>query len=376
MTSPSPETNADLVRLEHADTYHLGKILSSLLERGEAFDRVVEIIERKIDSGHYVVDDPLADVIGLTMSESVYVKTRQQLFRSYSALLRLFKSGYPDPEIEKTLCTRLYKIATDDAEPWRRFIAEALGEVGTEIALPTLEAILFDHAPSVKVKQMIAQAVESAAVFSAEALLTKFEAGSRKSFIETVAKAISAIKGRGSAFEKNVSERRRDTPSERGGRKELEAAQSSTNSQPRTPLSRIHDIEVKLHQHIKSRLQAHWGTKDDCWWVKGVPPTIRKDCAQRREDDPERKEPYTYTYLIDLKSILEKNWTVFELDFMRVRGAVASKKEFLDCLGRLNEVRNRHSHPVRAPKPNTEAFHADSEVARQVGVVMDQFCHP
>jgi hypothetical protein len=374
MASCSPQTNADLVRLEHADDSQVSEILSSLLERGEALDRVVEIIERKIDNGYYIVGDHLADLIGLTRSESVYAKTRQQLFKNDWALLRLFKSGYPDPEIEKTLCTRLYKIATDDAEPRRRYIAEALGEVGTEVALPTLEAILFDHAPSAQVKQLIAEAVESAAAFSREALLAKLEAGTRKNFIESVTKAITAIKGRGSTFEENVSETRRQTPSARGGPKELEAAQSSTKTEPPTPLSRIHDTEVKLHQHIKSQLQARWGKKDDNWWVKGVPLTIRQECAQRREADAGRDEPYSYTYLVDLKSILDKNWALFESDFMRVRGAVASKNEFLARLVRLNEVRNRHSHPVRAPKPNTDAFHADSAIAQQVSVVMDQFC--
>jgi len=78
-------------------------------------------------------------------------------------------------------------------------------DVGTAIVLPTLEAILFDHTPSLKVKQMILQAIESAGAFSADALLATFEAGSRKNFLASVATAIEAIKERANAVAERAS---------------------------------------------------------------------------------------------------------------------------------------------------------------------------
>lgn len=105
-----------------------------------------------------------------------------------------------------------------------------------------------------------------------------------------------------------------------------------------TPLSLIHDIEVQLHRHIRHRLQAQFGDDGDAWWVEGVPLSIRQECVTRREADPDRDEPYAYTYLIDLKSILDRNWPLFEPDFLKVRKAISSKKELLDLLVHLNEA--------------------------------------
>jgi len=153
---------------------------------------------------------------------------------------------------------------------------------------------------------------------------------------------------------------------------ELEANQSARPTP--TPLSLIHDIEVLLHGHIKHRLQAQFCDHDDAWWVEGVPLPIRQECAVRREADPARSEPYAYTYLIDLKSILERNWSLFESDFLRVRKSVSSKREFIDQLVRLNDARNRYSHPVRAPQSDSKAFADDLSLAERVGKIVAEFC--
>lgn len=142
-----------------------------------------------------------------------------------------------------------------------------------------------------------------------------------------------------------------------------------------TPLSLIHDIEVQLHRHIRHRLQAQFGDDGDAWWVEGVPLSIRQECVTRREADPDRDEPYAYTYLIDLKSILDRNWPLFEPDFLKVRKAISSKKELLDLLVHLNEARNRHSHPVRAPQPDSRTFADDLDLAFRAGEILAEFCN-
>lgn len=156
--------------------------------------------------------------------------------------------------------------------------------------------------------------------------------------------------------------------------KELEGKKPSGISTTHELLLVIHDIEIKLHKHIKLRLQAHFGTQEDFWWFDGIPLEIRKDCAQRREVDPAHSEPYNYTYLIDLKTIIEKNWLIFESDFLRVRGTINSKKELLDCIRRLNLVRNRYSHPIRAPKTGSKAFKEDITFAEGVEQIINDFC--
>src|SRR5262249_47006128 len=127
----------------------------------------------------------------------LYAKARKQLFEDDGALLSLYKSRYPDPEIEKRLMARLYETAPNDTDWRRRDIVNAFRDVGTVAVLPTLEAILFDQTPSLQVKQMILKAIESAGVYNADAMLASFETGSRKTFLTLVAKAIETIRERG-----------------------------------------------------------------------------------------------------------------------------------------------------------------------------------
>lgn len=127
--------------------------------------------------------------------------------------------------------------------------------------------------------------------------------------------------------------------------------------------------EKILHRFIKRRLIEALGESEDAWRAKGVPETIRVECVNMREKDPRRHPPYSYTYLIDLKGILDKNWRrCFEDDFQKVKGLVKSKKEFLDSLDRLNEIRNTVMHPVRDIPTD-----ADHEFARQMLKVKRDF---
>lgn len=109
----------------------------------------------------------------------------------------------------------------------------------------------------------------------------------------------------------------------------------------------IQRIETSLHSHISHILHVSFGDEESEWWVQGVPPGIRIDCAKRREEDPLREESYAYTDLIDLQAILDKNWRIFESSFKLVRENVKSKREFLGGIAKTNEVRKRVMHPIR-----------------------------
>lgn len=153
----------------------------------------------------------------------------------------------------------------------------------------------------------------------------------------------------------------------------IEASRPKTSNEGQTPVTVLHSFERKLHRYVRQRLEQHFGVEREAWWVQGVPVQIRQDCAQRRETDPERAELYQHTFLIDLKAIMEKNWAVFEEDHARLRSAVPElqKKQFLDLLTRVNEVRNRHSHPVRAPDSDSEQYATDLLLARTLERMVD-----
>ena len=152
MISPQQGT-ALLVRLRHASALELSDTLQALLACPDVLDQV-PIVESRIDAGAYVTDEPLASLIVQTRSSGLYEKVRERLFKNDWTLVKLFKSQYPDPEIEKKLRARLYETALDDCNSVRTSIADAMREVGSEEALPTLEAILFDLEPSAKIAQV------------------------------------------------------------------------------------------------------------------------------------------------------------------------------------------------------------------------------
>jgi hypothetical protein len=148
---------------------------------------------------------------------------------------------------------------------------------------------------------------------------------------------------------------------------ELKAAREAAERATPTPLDLLHDLEIMLHRYIRERLEERYGPTEDGWWVEGVPVAIRQECVQRREADPARDEPFAYTFLIDLKNILEKNWTVFEVDLKRLstKSGSVSKRALSDCLQHANEIRNRHAHPIRAPKRGAPEFIADHQAAQR-----------
>ena len=128
--------------------------LKALLDRGEALVQAAEIVERRLDLGDYFLNDQLASLVAHTKSASLCAKVRRQLFADDWALLTLYKARYPEPAIEKTLCARFYEIAPNDAEPRRRSIVDAMRDVGSADVLPMLEAILFDHSPTLKARPL------------------------------------------------------------------------------------------------------------------------------------------------------------------------------------------------------------------------------
>jgi tetratricopeptide (TPR) repeat protein len=106
-------------------------------------------------------------------------------------------------------------------------------------------------------------------------------------------------------------------------------------------------VEERLHMFIGQRLRQAFGEEETGWWRQGVPEGIRKKCAERLEEDPNRRPRYNYTDLLDLKEIMDRNWRLFENDFRKVWGQVKTKKEFLEGLVHLNEIRKTVMHPVR-----------------------------
>lgn len=151
-------------------------------------------------------------------------------------------------------------------------------------------------------------------------------------------------------------------------RQSMAAQRPQVANIPKTPIELLQEFERSLHGYVRRRLEREFGADGEAWWVQGVPLSIRKRCAEEREASAEREELYAYTYLIDLKEIMDKKWALFADSNERVIASYPGlqKKEFLALLTKGNNVRNRYSHPVRASDPGTEQYKNDLNVAQKL----------
>jgi hypothetical protein len=122
---------------------------------------------------------------------------------------------------------------------------------------------------------------------------------------------------------------------------------------PEDPFRVIQIIEQRLHAFIRNLLVEHYGDGEEAWWRKGIPLEVRKKCVSRREDDATPQEAYSYVDFIDLKDIVDKQWSVFESNLLTVsRGHLSNKRQWMSQLNLLNDLRNRLAHAVRRYNPD------------------------
>jgi hypothetical protein len=116
----------------------------------------------------------------------------------------------------------------------------------------------------------------------------------------------------------------------------------------------LSELELTLHRKIQSILQKKFGAADAEWWGQGIPLKVRTACNSKREEDAQYLvHAYSYTSLIDLRTILEENKKLFG---ERLPAALANLKVFSENLFRLNKIRNQVMHPVREHPPTENEF--------------------
>jgi hypothetical protein len=112
-------------------------------------------------------------------------------------------------------------------------------------------------------------------------------------------------------------------------------------SEPRgNALQKLHAVEVSMLDVIKGVLQKEFG---DCWWYE-IPIAIRQAAAQLHEERKGKVPKEGCLHFIHLATIVENHWRLFEPVFVPKR---CGKKELSQRFKRLNELRNRLSHPAR-----------------------------
>lgn len=126
----------------------------------------------------------------------------------------------------------------------------------------------------------------------------------------------------------------------------------------------VSTAEVAIHGLVRMLLEREFGPEEESWWRKGIPGSIRVECAKRREEDEEPCEtPYAYTTLINLSVVISKNWSLFESAVPK--DYRANRKQLVSDLVRLNRIRNSVMHPVKERKWSEDDF----EFVRQISVL-------
>jgi hypothetical protein len=109
-----------------------------------------------------------------------------------------------------------------------------------------------------------------------------------------------------------------------------------------SPEDMCHRIEINLVDFVLGVVKA----SDHNWWVSCIPANIRQECAKRHEEEACRFPKEAYFGLIDLKTIIGKNWPLFEAH-LRAEGCQGGKDRSLEWLDRLNEIRRLVGHPLK-----------------------------
>lgn len=112
-----------------------------------------------------------------------------------------------------------------------------------------------------------------------------------------------------------------------------------------TPEDRCQRIEINLADFVFGVLKR----SSQEWWTELVPLTIRQKCAQRQEEERNRLPKEAYFDLIDLKTVMHKNWSLFEPFFQAASSteSTGGKDKSLAWLDKLNELRRLVGHPLK-----------------------------
>ena len=109
----------------------------------------------------------------------------------------------------------------------------------------------------------------------------------------------------------------------------------------------INEIDAALCNNVIAKLKSEFGQGENEWWVK-IPGSIRKKTAERKEEDPARRDLWNYLDLIDYRSIAHENWELFQNTFtLRKEDSSLAKTKRTEWIVKLNGFRQITHHPPK-----------------------------
>ncbi|MFC2045905.1 hypothetical protein ACFLTC_00070 [Chloroflexota bacterium] len=124
----------------------------------------------------------------------------------------------------------------------------------------------------------------------------------------------------------------------------------------------VADLERSLHTLMRRVLAAEYGEAGDMWWHQGVPEKVREGCLGRQ--GRKGAHPYSYTTFLNLKDILEDNWSTFARYLPE--DETVDRRGLMDAFFAVNRVRNKVMHPIRERIPSDEDFKSVRQLRRRL----------
>ncbi|GAB1232648.1 hypothetical protein UT4_11140 [Ferrigenium sp. UT4] len=185
----TPEAYSQLHKIKNGRTpEELLDATNKILELGVANHEVADAILKAINAGRYFPLETIAKIAGQSKSKELYGAVKDSLVSDKFSLLELHKQNYPDSKIEELLCDELYRVVADDSWAYslvyRKSVVESLRDHGTLLALPVLEALLYELTPKLQVQKVLSDAIP------------KIEIDCEEEFVNLLRAAIHSIKNR------------------------------------------------------------------------------------------------------------------------------------------------------------------------------------
>jgi len=105
------------------------------------------------------------------------------------------------------------------------------------------------------------------------------------------------------------------------------------------------EIEMLIHPHVIAVLKKEYGDGYSNWWHRGVREKIRSGAVILANRVGQYDSFENHLHLIDLKDIIEDNWTLFRDVYTIDAKPNDSKVKCLKWFTETNRIRNIHAHP-------------------------------
>lgn len=127
----------------------------------------------------------------------------------------------------------------------------------------------------------------------------------------------------------------------------------------------IDRLEILIQQMVVDELKQEYGRDDSGWWIQAVPKAIRTEVVGRVErDDNKRQSREAYFDLIDYRTIVQGQWSLFQglMGFGNKSGKEKQTKWLVD----LNEMRRIVAHSSSGVTLTVEQLDELQEMEREL----------